>query len=1385
MATEQVITMVTLGRPFHLGMLYDVRSDKLITGVTLWDPQNLVNNTITRKQPYTGYEVVTEDSLQHKAHALGVEASLKLSLLGGLMSISGSAKYAEDSQKTNHEARLTLKYSTTTHFQELTMKHLGKGNIDHPDLLDENRATHVVTGVVYGAEAFFIFDRTISDSESKKEVSGKLQAVFKNPIFNIEGEAKLRLNDQEKHFVDKLHCKFYGDFHLTQNPNNFEEAVKIYRQLPSLLGVNNENAIPKKVWLYPLHLLDNKAMRTVREISSNLIDYSIKMVEDLHSLEVRSLDLSTSKMFTRFNYMKVHLSDFAARLAEIQRDLKKQIALNLPKLRGSTGVPESVLFNVFKQVDTSPFNKRTLELWLKEKEEEIALMTTWIEDLASDRRLNITIKSSSLIEVIGDTRYDYIFCLSFRFIEENDPQLTHMENYLHNKNSFNSSTIRKKHIAWFKNSRSMTKLRKNLRQFKEFAEANNVENAKIKFIVNEEYTVNDTKTIELILYDDGSEKSDFIIPSKPDAPYAISVTGNNVTLTWADAASETKKAQKYKIMYQKYREEPLIGENVTEKEEKWTEVYTNASHKKIIISKLPPSTKFVFKVQSVTAIGLSAISACSEPIETLENKFAPSCTDGVKNQDETDVDCGGTICSKKCHPRKGCSKHTDCIIPNCNPKSNTCQAPTCKDRIKNQDETDVDCGGATCASKCLLQQGCGSNSDCINRACSGPTVFVGFLVNQATGKVLDYNGNVYANQYNGGNYQKWKFERQDNGDCVLQNVAVSQVLDSGDETAYLNSRNGEIVVDRLGRIYVADYWNHRIICWCEDKEKVEIVADGNLKGNQSNQLHCPTGSSNGHISWNGNWAFGCDFPGNNITSMKTRAEDCSSKCTSIAKCSHFAWHSTESGTCWLKQGLISKNQAIPTSDPNRICGIRENSRRITTPISEPKGSKELRGEKGDIGLPGLPGLPGPPGHRGLPGMPGQPGTCIENGERGPPGNKGDRGFPGMPGMCLRSAKIGSPGLNTERNEEESENFDASSFSSACSSLTKINNHMVKVTKEVETIKQQMMIVNGFQLTIEKLVTILQQQLERPNNNISQPNDNDFSPPTNVWCPWRSDSCTQEIKRPGQMTIVMEQEVSLPFALSLSVSNNPDNSSYVIHFSIDKYRVKISKTVNGITTILNETIQHEYILLEGKNKPCQSLYNDIVGWKFQDDAFPHLYEAIEHSVRNESGWCYKKLKEKPSKFGASDDRATYLRITVGSNMGTSPGVPYVLEIWPPGHYSPIHAHANTYGIIRVLYGEMNVTLYRTLSLKNTKPIHDTIIYENQVTWLSPGLNQVHKLKNQSPNKSCITIQAYEYVSDEVSHYEYFDYIDNSGQSIHKFDPVSDLDYSEFKNIMITE
>ncbi|CAF2117868.1 unnamed protein product, partial [Rotaria magnacalcarata] len=63
-----------------------------------------------------------------------------------------------------------------------------------------------------------------------------------------------------------------------------------------------------------------------------------------------------------------------------------------------------------------------------------------------------------------------------------------------------------------------------------------------------------------------------------------------------------------------------VGENENETEEKWTEVYTNSNQKELIISNLPSETTFVFKVQSITAIGLSLISDISEPMETLTKK---------------------------------------------------------------------------------------------------------------------------------------------------------------------------------------------------------------------------------------------------------------------------------------------------------------------------------------------------------------------------------------------------------------------------------------------------------------------------------------------------------------------------------------------------------------------------------------------------------------------------------------------------------------------------------------------------------------------------------------------------------------------------------------------
>ena len=75
-------------------------------------------------------------------------------------------------------------------------------------------------------------------------------------------------------------------------------------------------------------------------------------------------------------------------------------------------------------------------------------------------------------------------------------------------------------------------------------------------------------------------------------------------------------------------------------------------------------------------------------------------------------------------------------------------------------------------------------------------------------------------------------------------------------------------------------------------------------------------------------------------------------------------------------------------------------------------------------------------------------------------------------------------------------------------------------------------------------------------------------------------------------------------------------------------------------------------------------------------------------------CNTILQNKSREFNKDKPNflETYLRITLGQNNGESPGIPYVMEIWPIGHYSPIHNHGGANAIIRVLHGNIHVKLY---------------------------------------------------------------------------------------------
>lgn len=222
--------------------------------------------------------------------------------------------------------------------------------------------------------------------------------------------------------------------------------------------------------------------------------------------------------------------------------------------------------------------------------------------------------------------------------------------------------------------------------------------------------------------------------------------------------------------------------------------------------------------------------------------------------------------------------------------------------------------------------------------------------------------------------------------------------------------------------------------------------------------------------------------------------------------------------------------------------------------------------------------------------------------------------------------------------------------------------------------------------------------------------------------------------------------------------------------------------------MTDIASNSYLPTAYLSPTSKKLYDCIAGKNFQlNKESSDFANAIEYSIATPGLWCYEKLKAKSREFNPDkpNELETYLRITLGQNNGESPGIPYVMEIWPPHHYSPIHNHGGSSAVIRVLHGKINVSLYPFLCEdEGIKPFGEEVFNTEEITWISPTLNQVHKLENKDDKTTCITIQCYMYENEDVKHYDYFDYLDVDGNK-QQYEPDSDMDFITFKQTIMEE
>uniref|UniRef100_A0A3P9N773 Stonustoxin subunit alpha-like n=1 Tax=Poecilia reticulata TaxID=8081 RepID=A0A3P9N773_POERE len=417
--------VAALGRPVALGMLYDARQDELITDFTLWDRETIKKVSIRTLQRSSSYETSASDSIEAKASLLSADTSLILSVLSGLVEAGGSANYLNDHKEFKNQSRVVLRYKATTAYERLELNHAEAKKLQVRDVIKNSPATHVVTGVLHGANAFFVFDSETLDSSSLHSMEKGMHSLIKKiPKLDPEGNAVRNLREEEKNIIEKFTCKFYGDFILHRNPATFEEAADACRKLPGLLGDDGEKSVPVKVWLSPLKSLDPSAAQLKGDLSDGLIRKAENVLKGVREIQMRCNEAMEKEVVKTFPQIHKKLKSFQHLCEDYLKTVQQTLQEKIPLIREGEEEEEESLENFLDEQEKTPFSRKNLDMWLDNSDRETNVITSCLEIMKGIRI--IPDESDLDRQVLG---VEDALCFVFTSIETRDPFMDQMDGY--------------------------------------------------------------------------------------------------------------------------------------------------------------------------------------------------------------------------------------------------------------------------------------------------------------------------------------------------------------------------------------------------------------------------------------------------------------------------------------------------------------------------------------------------------------------------------------------------------------------------------------------------------------------------------------------------------------------------------------------------------------------------------------------------------------------------------------------------------------------------------------------------------------------------------------------------------------------------------------------
>ncbi|KAJ4248770.1 hypothetical protein NW762_012608 [Fusarium torreyae] len=347
-----ILERPALGQVATLGSLYDARSDKFIPLSLFGEPlpPDAVRTTLNQSLKI---QIRNGDKLADKFDACHIDGELAVSVLAGLAKVEGSGLYLSDKRDTNRSVHSSLHYDMRTKKETLELTASGIKERISPKVLDTNAATHVVTGIHWGAHYVFNAKRQLHPSNDRSQVSSDLEADLSLLKAAVSSEGK---DVASAHIENSAELAVFGnDLANLPFPTDLTDAQEFIGNIPAHIArVNDGKGQPLVYSMTPLSelasigVLDIQTGMIYRQLGTDCTQRCVQLFDDIRDAIQR-------------------LNDYFARIqahsAGVPPEHIESIAHLLTRLRTLEVVPEADFANWVEDVRSGKASQE--QLWTR------------------------------------------------------------------------------------------------------------------------------------------------------------------------------------------------------------------------------------------------------------------------------------------------------------------------------------------------------------------------------------------------------------------------------------------------------------------------------------------------------------------------------------------------------------------------------------------------------------------------------------------------------------------------------------------------------------------------------------------------------------------------------------------------------------------------------------------------------------------------------------------------------------------------------------------------------------------------------------------------------------------------------------------------------------